>query len=103
MVRLSAVVLGLLLWAAAPAAAQVAPTLPRDTLFGKKLPPEANVPRSAVAPTLPGDTLTGSAPTAQPMLPPGDSTPQLFSVPRTPRGLGRPLAGAIADSAAKKP
>ena len=38
--------------------AQVAPTLPHDTLFGKPLPPEADLPhRGAVAPTLPRDTL----------------------------------------------
>ncbi|HET8648622.1 MAG TPA: hypothetical protein VFL95_01160 [Gemmatimonadales bacterium] len=98
MVRFSAVVIGLCFWAAAGAAAQVAPTLPGDTLGGKPLPPGSAVPRTPVAPTLPGDTLTGSAPAPTPILQPGDSTPQLFSVPRTPRGLGRPIAGAIADS-----
>jgi hypothetical protein len=41
----------------ATAAAQVAPTLPSDTLQGRKLPPEANVPRQVIAPTLPSDTL----------------------------------------------
>lgn len=41
----------------ANAAAQVAPTLPSDTLQGRKLPPEANVPRRVIAPTLPSDTL----------------------------------------------
>ncbi len=46
--------------AATPVAAQVAPTLPRDTLGGRKLPPEANVPRGVVAPTLPRDTLGGA-------------------------------------------
>jgi hypothetical protein len=53
--------------AAAPLAAQVAPTLPRDTLGGRKLPPEANVPRGVVAPTLPRDTLGGRTlpPTAE--------------------------------------
>ncbi len=44
---------------ASPLAAQVAPTLPRDTLFGRKLPPESSVPRGVVAPTLPRDTLGG--------------------------------------------
>jgi hypothetical protein len=39
------------------AGAQVAPTLPSDTLQGRKLPPEANVPRQVIAPTLPSDTL----------------------------------------------
>jgi hypothetical protein len=42
---------------AAAAGAQVAPTLPSDTLQGRKLPPEANVPRQVIAPTLPSDTL----------------------------------------------
>ena len=42
---------------AAAAGAQVAPTLPSDTLQGRKLPPEANVPRQVIAPTLPTDTL----------------------------------------------
>ena len=53
--------------ATAPLAAQVAPTLPRDTLGGQKLPPEANVPRGVVAPTLPRDTLGGRTlpPTAE--------------------------------------
>lgn len=46
--------------AAAPAVAQVAPTLPRDTLDGARLAPEANVPRGVVAPTLPRDTLAGA-------------------------------------------
>jgi hypothetical protein len=46
--------------AAGPVAAQVAPTLPRDTLGGRRLPPEANVPRGVVAPTLPRDTLGGA-------------------------------------------
>jgi hypothetical protein len=44
----------------APLSAQVAPTLPRDTLGGRKLPPEANVPRGVAAPTLPQDTSGGS-------------------------------------------
>jgi hypothetical protein len=52
------IVLGALV--TAPLAAQVAPTLPRDTLGGRKLPPEANVPRGVVAPTLPRDTLGGA-------------------------------------------
>jgi hypothetical protein len=63
--------------AAAPLAAQVAPTLPRDTLGGRKLPPEANVPRGVVAPTLPRDTLGGQ------VLPPTAEVVR-SSVPTTP-------------------
>jgi hypothetical protein len=62
---------------AAPLAAQVAPTLPRDTLGGRKLPPEANVPRGVVAPTLPRDTLGGQ------VLPPTAEVVR-SSVPTTP-------------------
>ena len=62
---------------AAPVAAQVAPTLPRDTLGGRKLPPEANVPRGVVAPTLPRDTLGGAR------LPPSANVVR-SSVPTTP-------------------
>lgn len=62
---------------AAPLAAQVAPTLPRDTLGGRKLPPEANVPRGVVAPTLPRDTLGGQ------VLPPTAEVVK-SSVPTTP-------------------
>lgn len=47
--------------AATPAGAQVAPTLPSDTLGGRKLAPEANVPSGIVAPTLPSDTLKAGA------------------------------------------
>ena len=60
-----------------PVAAQVAPTLPRDTLGGRKLPPEANVPRGVVAPTLPRDTLAGAR------LPPSANVVR-SSVPTTP-------------------
>ena len=55
-----ALLLALATLVAGPVAAQVAPTLPRDTLGGRKLPPEANVPRGVVAPTLPRDTLGGA-------------------------------------------
>ena len=55
-----ALLLALATLIAGPLAAQVAPTLPRDTLGGRKLPPEANVPRGVVAPTLPRDTLGGA-------------------------------------------
>ena len=57
-VRLGFVALAL---SAAPAAAQIAPTLPSDTLGGRKLAPEANVPSGIVAPTLPSDTLQAGA------------------------------------------
>ena len=46
---------------AVSAAAQIAPTLPSDTLGGRKLAPEANVPSGIVAPTLPSDTLKAGA------------------------------------------
>jgi len=46
---------------AAPMAGQIAPTLPSDTLGGRKLAPEANVPSGIVAPTLPSDTLMAGA------------------------------------------
>ena len=66
MVRLIARSAGALLVAfaafSAPLAAQVAPTLPSDTLQGRKLPPEANVPRQVIAPTLPTDTLEAAKP-----------------------------------------
>ena len=62
---------------AVPVAAQVAPTLPRDTLGGRKLPPEANVPRGVVAPTLPRDTLGGARL-------PASATVVRSSVPTTP-------------------
>jgi hypothetical protein len=68
---------------AAAAGAQVAPTLPSDTLQGRKLPPEANVPRQVIAPTLPSDTLkaaerlctqpTGPRPVATTPRPPAGS------------------------------
>ena len=54
-------VIAALALAAAPAAAQIAPTLPSDTLGGKRLAPEANVPSGIVAPTLPSDTLDAGA------------------------------------------
>ena len=68
------------------AAAQVAPTLPSDTLGGRRLPAEANVPRTVVAPTLPRDTLaapvTGGTDSITPPVPttprlpaPSDTTP----------------------------
>ena len=50
-----------LLSAAGALGAQVAPTLPSDTLGGKRLPPESSVPRGIVAPTLPSDTLRAGA------------------------------------------
>jgi hypothetical protein len=62
---------------AMPLAGQVAPTLPRDTLGGRKLPAEANVPRGVVAPTLPRDTLGGAR------LPPTANVVR-SSVPETP-------------------
>lgn len=55
--RSAGAVLVMLAAQAAAAGAQVAPTLPSDTLQGRKLPPEANVPRQVIAPTLPSDTL----------------------------------------------
>ncbi len=62
----------------AGASAQVAPTLPSDTLQGRKLPPEANVPRQVIAPTLPSDTLEAAERLCtQPMGPrPVASTPR---------------------------
>jgi hypothetical protein len=60
----------------------VAPTLPSDTLGGRKLPAEANVPRTVVAPTLPRDTLaapvTGGADSITPPVPttPRPAVPQ---------------------------
>ena len=57
-VRMAFVALAL---SSAPAAAQIAPTLPSDTLGGRKLAPEANVPSGIVAPTLPSDTLQAGA------------------------------------------
>lgn len=71
------IVIALAAMLAAPLAAQVAPTLPRDTLGGRKLPPEANVPRGIVAPTLPRDTLGGAK------LPPSANVVR-SSVPETP-------------------
>lgn len=91
---------------AAPLAAQVAPTLPRDTLFGRKLPPESSVPRGAVAPTLPRDTLGGRA------LPPTTSvprrqTPTFPSDSLAPAKMERNRADSLArikpDSGAAKP
>ena len=50
-----------LAFTALPLAGQIAPTLPSDTLGGRKLAPEANVPSGIVAPTLPSDTLMAGA------------------------------------------
>ncbi|HLS46895.1 MAG TPA: hypothetical protein VK012_00120 [Gemmatimonadales bacterium] len=85
---------------ASVAAAQVAPTLPSDTLQGRKLPPEANVPRQVIAPTLPSDTLFGSTDPCDPPARPQvvASTPRPPGVlPDTARDVARPAAG---DSAA---
>ena len=75
--RLTLPLLLLVALGAAPLPGQVAPTLPRDTLGGRKLPPEANVPRGVVAPTLPRDTLGGQT------LPPTANVVR-SSVPTTP-------------------
>ncbi|HEX6643299.1 MAG TPA: hypothetical protein VF037_01395 [Gemmatimonadales bacterium] len=68
---------------AGASAAQVAPTLPSDTLQGRKLPPEANVPRQVIAPTLPSDTLRGAGPCpAELAVRPVPSTPRPPAAPR---------------------
>ena len=60
-VVLAAFLAALLSGTGASLSAQVAPTLPSDTLGGRKLPPESSVPRGIVAPTLPSDTLRAGA------------------------------------------
>ena len=65
---------------AAAAGAQVAPTLPSDTLQGRKLPPEANVPRQVIAPTLPSDTLKA----AERLCPPPIGPRPVATTPRPP-------------------
>jgi len=95
--------LALLLAGSASAASgtQVAPTLPSDTLGGRRLPAEANVPRAVVAPTLPRDTLsTPVAGTADSITPPVPTTP------RTPLPADSTTASdstAARDSAAPRP
>jgi hypothetical protein len=74
------------------AAAQVAPTLPSDTLQGRKLPPEANVPRQVIAPTLPSDTLRA----AERLCPPELAVRPVPTTPRPPAGARDTVA---ADSA----
>lgn len=61
-----------------PLQGQVAPTLPSDTLGGRKLPPESSVPRGIVAPTLPSDTQRAGACL-------GKDTLVVALVPNTPR------------------
>ena len=75
---------------------QVAPTLPSDTLGGRKLPPEANVPRGVVAPTLPSDTLRAG----------GVRCPEPLGariVPSTPRPPEAARDTAAPDTAAAGP
>lgn len=75
---------------------QVAPTLPSDTLGGRKLPPEANVPRRVVAPTLPSDTLRAG----------GVRCPEPLGariVPSTPRAPEARRDTVSADTAATDP
>ena len=88
------VTLALLMISAVSAASgtQVAPTLPSDTLAGRRLPPEANVPRGVIAPTLPSDTLAT----------PGDrgrDSSITRPVPSTPR-LPAPADSTARDSTA---
>lgn len=71
--------------------AQIAPTLPRDTLFGK-LSPEANVPRGVVAPTLPRDTIGGRS------LPPSANVPRAVIAPTLPRDTVAAGAASAPDS-----
>lgn len=75
---------------------QVAPTLPSDTLGGRKLPPEANVPRGVVALTLPSDTLRAG----------GVRCPEPLGariVPSTPRPPEAKRDTVAADTAATDP
>jgi hypothetical protein len=70
--------------------AQVAPTLPSDTLQGRKLPPEANVPRQVIAPTLPSDTLKA----AERLCTEAMGSRPVASTPRPPAGRSDTLAAA---------
>ena len=75
----------------ASASAQVAPTLPSDTLQGRKLPPEANIPRQVIAPTLPSDTLKAAERLCAESM---GATP-VASTPRLPAARSDP---AVADT-----
>lgn len=73
--------------AAGPLAAQVAPTLPRDTLGGRTLPPTAEVVPSS-APTTPSDTLNArSRDSVAAAKQPADTSPAANPAkrPRNPR------------------
>lgn len=72
----------------AAVSAQVAPTLPSDTLQGRKLPPEANVPRQVIAPTLPSDTLKA----AERLCTEAIASRPVASTPRPPAGRSDTLA-----------
>jgi len=93
----------------ATAAAQVAPTLPSDTLQGRKLPPEANVPRQVIAPTLPSDTLKAAERRCTELAQrPVASTPRLpartdtIAAASDTTAAPCPVAPASTDSAAQK-
>jgi len=99
-VRAVVLALALVLGTTAALEAQIAPTLPQDTLGGKALEPRSSVPAGAVAPTLPRDTVPAAATSQVPSEEERTGRDTPVPVPSGGTPASRPLLRAPQDSLA---